>query len=283
MTKLPEAGAVASWSPTGLGIATGHNRLNRGFFDAIFTGNAKLLGEATMAGKQNLWASGANLDLLDTYLLFGDPATKIATKFTAVYDDYSIDEDQTLTLPQGTGVLANDLHPQDASLTATLGDDVANGSLSLTADGSFTYTPYPDFFGVDSFTYTAYDGSEVSNLATVTITVNNVNDAPMADNQSVVTDINTAIAITLTATDADGDVLVFFVQDDPIHGQLSGTMPNLVYTPDQDYFGSDQFTFVVYEGGSISSLSLANNRATTGTIFITINPMFELFLPIIIN
>jgi hypothetical protein len=117
----------------------------------------------------------------------------------------------------------------------------------------------------------------------VTITVNNINDAPVADNQSVVTEINTAIAIMLTATNPDGDALVFFVQDDPIHGHLSGTGPNLVYTPDQDYFGTDQFTFVVYESGSISSFSQSRDRSTTGTIDITINPVFELFLPLIIQ
>lgn len=283
ITKLPEAGAVASWSPAGLGIATGHNSLMRGFYDAVFDGGAMYIGQATMAGKQNLWSRGVFFDLLDTYLLFGDPATKIALDFTAVYDDYNVDEDQTLMIPQGTGVLANDIHPQNASLTALLVDDVAHGSLDLALDGSFTYTPDPDFFGEDSFTYAANDGSEDSNLATVTITVKNINDPPVAEDQTVITDQNTAIGITLSGTDVDEDPLFFYVDVDPAHGQLSGTAPNLVYTPDPGYFGADQFTFVVYEGGSVSSIILSRNRSTTGTINITINPMAEIFLPLISN
>ena len=66
------------------------------------------------------------------------------------------------------------------TLTATLGASPANGTVTLAADGSFTYTPNANFNGTDSFTYTASDGTAVSNVATVTITVTGVNDAPVA-------------------------------------------------------------------------------------------------------
>jgi len=77
VTRVEGRGAVASWSPTGNGGAPGHDRLDRGFFRAIFYDGLRTLGEATNSGKLDLWASGANLDLLDTYLLFGDPATEM--------------------------------------------------------------------------------------------------------------------------------------------------------------------------------------------------------------
>ncbi len=67
-------GWIASWSPTGLGVATGHHYLDEGFFQAVFLDDVRQLGPATLAGKLRLWASGASPDLLDTYLLFGDPA-----------------------------------------------------------------------------------------------------------------------------------------------------------------------------------------------------------------
>ncbi len=70
-------GAVASWSPTGLGVATGHDQLNRGFYKAVFQGGSRILGEAVMAGKLQLAASGQSPDLLDTFTLFGDPALQI--------------------------------------------------------------------------------------------------------------------------------------------------------------------------------------------------------------
>jgi len=77
VTRADGKGAVASWSPTGLGVYSGHDYLDRGFFEARFQDARRTLGEATAAGKMNLWATGSNLDLLDTYLLFGDPALRL--------------------------------------------------------------------------------------------------------------------------------------------------------------------------------------------------------------
>jgi hypothetical protein len=77
ITRADGRGAVASWSPTGLGVANGHDTLNRGFFDALFKDRKKTLGEATNAGLLDLWATLSHRELLDTYLLFGDPATRL--------------------------------------------------------------------------------------------------------------------------------------------------------------------------------------------------------------
>lgn len=76
-TKAANKGAVAAWSATGMGVARGHEYLNQGFFNAVFRDRMVNLGQATSYGKLYLWTSTANLDLMDTYLLFGDPATKI--------------------------------------------------------------------------------------------------------------------------------------------------------------------------------------------------------------
>ena len=70
-------GWVASWSPTGLGVATGHHYLNEGFFQALFQDDERRLGPATLAGKVRLWQAGSWRDLLDTYLLLGDPALEM--------------------------------------------------------------------------------------------------------------------------------------------------------------------------------------------------------------
>jgi hypothetical protein len=81
VTRAEDKGAIASWSPTGLGVATGHAFLDQGFFRAVF-GNpdgSTNLGQATTTAKLNLWATGSALDLIDTYLLFGDPATVLPT------------------------------------------------------------------------------------------------------------------------------------------------------------------------------------------------------------
>ena len=70
-------GAVASWSPTGLGFTAVHNVLNEGFLDALFQDGLRITGQATSAAKLKLWTLGSNHDLLDTYLLFGDPALHV--------------------------------------------------------------------------------------------------------------------------------------------------------------------------------------------------------------
>ncbi len=78
-TRAANKGAIASWSPTGLGVASGHDYLNRGFFNAVFRQGVQTIGLATLTGKYTLWTTGYSSDLLDTYMLFGDPALSILT------------------------------------------------------------------------------------------------------------------------------------------------------------------------------------------------------------
>ncbi|MCW5853733.1 MAG: hypothetical protein KIT87_26940 [Anaerolineae bacterium] len=75
MVRAAGKGSVANWSPTGLGVATGHDRLNRGFSNALFKTGVRRLGPATVAGKAELYSFGTFLDLMHTYGLLGDPAT----------------------------------------------------------------------------------------------------------------------------------------------------------------------------------------------------------------
>ena len=98
-------------------------------------------------------------------------------------DSASGDEDTTIT----GNVLANDTDVEHDDLTASLVTGPAHGSLTLNPDGSFSYTPDADWHGTDSFTYQANDGALDSNLATVTITVDPVNDAPVATADSYIT------------------------------------------------------------------------------------------------
>ncbi len=88
----------------------------------------------------------------------------------AVDNAYEMDEDTILNI-EAPGVLNNDTDADGDTLTAMLVVGPTNGTLVLNADGSFTYTPSPNFFGTDAFTYKASDGTSDSNVATVTITV----------------------------------------------------------------------------------------------------------------
>ncbi len=99
---------------------------------------------------------------------------------TATDDAYPAVEDGTLTVNAGNGVLKNDDDPDGGpqALVARNASDPAHGTVALDPNGSFVYTPDPDYNGPDSFTYEAFDGALPSNTATVTLTVTAVNDAP---------------------------------------------------------------------------------------------------------
>jgi PKD repeat protein len=100
----------------------------------------------------------------------------------ATDDSYEVDEDDTLNI-EAPGVLANDEDVDNAAtdLEAILVDGTAHGDLTLNPDGSFNYKPNENFFGDDSFTYKANDGTDSADTATVTLRVNSVNDSPTAD------------------------------------------------------------------------------------------------------
>ncbi len=81
----------------------------------------------------------------------------------------------------------------------------------------------------------------------------NENTVPIANSQTVSTLPNTAVAVTLTGSDSDGDTLIYAVTGNPSHGTLSGSAPDLTYIPDIGYSGSDNFTFTVSDGEKTSS------------------------------
>lgn len=131
-------------------------------------------------------------------------------------------------------------------LTFSIVQGPTHGSLSGDPP-NVTYTPKPGFTGSDSFTFKVYDGKVYSNPAEVKITIN-PNRPPVADPQSVTTAEDTSVNITLTGSDPDGDPLTYHIVANPPHGNLSGTPPNVTYTPDANYNGQDGFTFKVYDG-----------------------------------
>jgi hypothetical protein len=77
MLRADSKGAVAAFSPTGLGVSTGHDHLHRGFYDALIYQGESTLGPLTQAAKLRLYQTGANYDLLHTFTIFGDPALQI--------------------------------------------------------------------------------------------------------------------------------------------------------------------------------------------------------------
>ncbi|HUQ31150.1 MAG TPA: tandem-95 repeat protein, partial [Pyrinomonadaceae bacterium] len=163
-----------------------------------------------------------------------------------------------------------DIDTPQGSLSFIIVTGPAHGTIDPGASPNRTYTPTGNYNGPDSFTFKINDGSADSNTATVTITVNPVNDTPTADAQAVSTNEDTPKAITLTGSDTETAQanLVFNVTVQPTHGVLSGTGANRTYTPTGDYNGPDSFKFTVTDTGDGSSPALTSAEAT---VSITVN------------
>lgn len=143
------------------------------------------------------------------------------------------------------------------TLTYTVITGPSHGMLAGTAPG-LIYTPDYDYNGYDSFTFRVNDGESDSEIATVNITVWPVVSVPVAYDKSVATNVNTPVTVKLMAADIDNNILTYSVVTGPSHGTLSGTAPNLSYTPDQDYQGTDSFAFNAYYGQVGSNTAMVN-------------------------
>lgn len=164
--------------------------------------------------------------------------------------------------------------PDQDTLTYAIVSQPNSGTLSGTAP-NLVYTPNAGYSGSDSFTFKVNDGQLDSNTATVNITVSPVvvNTPPVADSQSVVTAENSPISIELTASDQDGDSLTYTVFN-PTNGVLTGFPPNLIYTPDNDFVGSDSFSFKVNDGeldSNEATVSITVQGTNNGTVSNPVN------------
>jgi len=117
---------------------------------------------------------------------------------------------------------------------------------------NLTYTPRRDASGSDSFTFRVNDGAKDSALASVSLTITEVNDAPVAAGFSRESANRAPVTLKLVGTDVDSAVLTYSIVQEPKLGSLSGQAPNLVYTPRTNAFGTDSFTYTVSDGTAIS-------------------------------
>ena len=177
-------------------------------------------------------------------------------------DGYALPEDSLLAVNAADGVLANDTDPELDPLQAILIGNVSSGVLSLNLDGSFDYSPNPNFSGVDQFTYRASDGAKLSALATVTLTVNGENDAPVAIDDSYSIQLGSGLLVDaasgVLANDTDPEldplqaILVVDVTDGVLNLNPDGSFD---YTPNQGFSGQDSFTYRANDASLDSNLA----------------------------
>ncbi len=175
----------------------------------------------------------------------------------AVPDTFDLDEDTQFESP--FSVTDNDSDPDGDNVFAIFVDDVTKGQLSFSAGGRFLYIPDPDFFGEDSFTYHASDGSANSPDVKVTLNVKNVNDLPVAQDDAYETSTNLRLEVPAPGVltndeDKDGDNLTATRVMNTSNGSLIlGIDGSLQYTPSLGFAGEDIFTYLARDAGGSSS------------------------------
>ena len=132
--------------------------------------------------------------------------------------------------------------------------------LNVATDGALSGNPSPGDLGANTWTVEVSDGKNTAQ-ATLNISVTAAaNNPPVANGQTVATDENKPVAITLTGSDADGDPITFTLVSQPTHGTLSGSAPNLTYTPNAGFSGVDDFSFKARDWAHESNLAKINLR-----------------------
>ncbi len=162
-------------------------------------------------------------------------------------DNGSMNEDESLTID----VLGNDSDPENDTLAITAVSIPSAGIAQANAEGTITYTPNPNFFGLDSFTYTISDGQGHTATAVVRIQVLPVNDPPLAIDDAVELDEDTSATVIVLGNDydVDGDALTVSSFTQGSHGSVEAVGSNtLIYTPSSNYFGIDEFQYVISDG-----------------------------------
>lgn len=188
----------------------------------------------------------------------------------AVANSFSTGEDGVLEVAT-PGVLNNDTDVDDSALTASRVALPSHGTLVLNANGGFRYTPEPNYNGGDSFTYRANDGEANSNTVTVTLTVQALNDAPVAVANQFSTSEDTALNVPAPGvlgndTDVDGLVLSASLVAGPENGSLVlDANGSFLYTPAPDFNGPDAFTYRASDG-------TANSNTATVSLTVTASP-----------
>jgi VCBS repeat-containing protein len=186
----------------------------------------------------------------------------------AAGDDYATDED-TPFAQAAPGVLFNDTDADGGGTpTAALVSGPSHGTLALNSDGSFLYTPAANYHGPDAFTYRADDGPAQGSSATVNITVNPVNDVPMATGEAYATaeDVPLVVAapgVLANDSDLEGPTLTAVLASGPSHGMLAlAPDGSFTYTPAANYNGPDQFTYSANDGAASSAAAVVSLTIT---------------------
>ena len=176
-------------------------------------------------------------------------------------DSATTNEGELVIVP----ILANDTDADGDFLLIESVEQPENGSV-VNSSTALSYIPTEGFQGIDTFSYTIADGNGGSSSATVTVSVAEVNESPIAQDDSAITDEGDPVSILslLNDRDPDGDALFVESLTAPNHGIAAIGDDELIYTPDAGFDGVDTFTYTISDGKGATS---------TATVFVAVAPV----------
>ncbi|MGW0162691.1 Ig-like domain-containing protein [Mycobacterium sp. NPDC003323] len=170
----------------------------------------------------------------------------------------------------GGQLLADDIDSAATSLGYAVADQARHGSVTVSPTGTWSYTPDPDYTGIDSFTFTVSDGQGASTPVTVSVEVTAVDDPPVAlPGQAGTGAEDTTFGGQLLATDIDGSAGAprYALDTQATHGRVTVNADgSWTYTPDADFHGTDSFTFTVSDAAGTS---------TPAQVTLTVTPVYD--------
>ena len=208
----------------------------------------------------------------------GTHTATVTVSVVSEVNDPPVANDQTRstnedTLLTGTATASDVDHDPQDTLTFSLLSGPAHGGATVATNGYYEYLPSANYFGPDSFVFQVSDGRGGVDTGTISITVIEVNDPPVANDQYPSTQEDNVLTGTVTASDVDYgpfDTLVYSVFTPPIHGSLTiTTNGGFTYTPDTHYNGPDSFEFLVID----QSNGDPRGGSDTGLVSITVEPV----------
>ena len=196
----------------------------------------------------------------------GDSDDAVVTVNVTAANDLPVANDDSTSTVEDTlvtiNVLGNDSDVDGDPLTVTSAT-ATNGSVTIGAGGSLTYTPNADFTGTDTISYTISDGAGGTASASVAVIVAAVNDAPVAVDDTATTAEDTPVTIDVLGndTDVDGDTLAVTTASATNGTVVVEAGGGLTYTPNADFSGTDTITYDVSDG---------SGGTATGSVAVTV-------------
>ncbi|MFN2579063.1 MAG: Ig-like domain-containing protein [Pyrinomonadaceae bacterium] len=229
-------------------------------------------GSVVNNGNNVIYSPAANYNGTDSFTYTvsdghgGTATASVSVTINAVNDAPVANDDSATTnedTPVGVNVLVNDSDVDGDPLTVSAVTQGAHGSVTTDAT-SVTYAPAANFNGNDSFTYTITDGHGGTAIATVSVTINPVNDSPVATNDSATTNEDTSVSIEVLTNDSDvdADVLTISAVTQGSHGLVVNNSIAVSYSPAANFNGTDSFTYIISDG---------HGGTATAEVSVTIN------------